>query len=322
MQASICSYSKPVRLSACGCDVVAPLIMLHRTRTPQHLFRTARHPGRARHARRNTTVAAGSDPEPQPYRSLDKRQLGLRSEAEAPYRSLRVVLFGFQVLSAGVAFVIGSTQLASALANAPRHLPLQEVAQGLAIDAAGIGIFGWLLKRDLDARDKQIARMTREEDLGSLQIELANKKTLRLAQLRQFVRIVIVAGTSQQVQDALEEAEEFREPLEERGVMVIPLPIFEGSNAEKDKQNQLTDKDLKWKATALRQGDWANWFETQMKTANKKPEKGLYISLRMDGRVRGSGTGSPPWDRLAVALPPVSGPGAWGGLLDGFDGSV
>ncbi len=44
-----------------------------------------------------------------------------------------------------------------------------------------------------------------------------------------------------------------------------------------------------------------------MKTANKKPEKGLYISLRMDGRVRGSGTGSPPWDRFAVALPPVSG---------------
>lgn len=62
--------------------------------------------------------------------------------------------------------------------------------QGLAIDAGGIAIFGFLLKRDLDARDKQIARMTREEDLGSLQIELANKKTLRLAQLRQFARIV------------------------------------------------------------------------------------------------------------------------------------
>ena len=56
---------------------------------------------------------------------------------------------------------------------------------------------------------------------------------------------VIVAGTSQQVQDALEEADDFREPLAERGVMVIPLPIFEDSNAEKDKQNQLTDKDLK-----------------------------------------------------------------------------
>lgn len=64
------------------------------------------------------------------------------------------------------------------------------ILQGLAIDAGGIAIFGFLLKRDLDARDKQIARMTREEDLGSLQIELANKKTLRLAQLRQFARIV------------------------------------------------------------------------------------------------------------------------------------
>ena len=62
--------------------------------------------------------------------------------------------------------------------------------QGLGIDAVGIAIFGFLLKRDLDARDKQIARMTREETLGSLQIELANKKTLRLAQLRQFARVV------------------------------------------------------------------------------------------------------------------------------------
>ena len=63
----------------------------------------------------------------------------------------------------------------------------------------------------------------------------------------------------------------------------------------------------RWKAIALRQGEWASWFDEQMKTANKQPEKGLYISLRMDGRVRGSGVGSPPWDRLAVALPPVSG---------------
>lgn len=57
---------------------------------------------------------------------------------------------------------------------------------------------------------------------------------------------VIVAGTSQQVAAALEEAEEFRQPLVERGVLVVPLPIFEGSNAEKDKQNQLNDTDLRY----------------------------------------------------------------------------
>lgn len=62
---------------------------------------------------------------------------------------------------------------------------------------------------------------------------------------------VIVAGTSQQVSDALEEAEEFREPLVERGVMVIPLPIFEESNAQKDKQNQLKDTDLRYARSFL-----------------------------------------------------------------------
>lgn len=55
-----------------------------------------------------------------------------------------------------------------------------------------------------------------------------------------------MAGTSQQVSEALEEAEEFREPLVERGVLVVPLPIFEDSNAEKDKQNQLNDTDLRY----------------------------------------------------------------------------
>lgn len=62
---------------------------------------------------------------------------------------------------------------------------------------------------------------------------------------------VIVAGTSQQVAEALEEAEDFREALVERGVLVVPLPIFEDSNAEKDKQNQLTDTDLRYAQDVL-----------------------------------------------------------------------
>lgn len=56
---------------------------------------------------------------------------------------------------------------------------------------------------------------------------------------------VIVAGTAQQVQDALEGAEEFKEALQERGVLVVPLPIFAKTNAEKDEQMQLTKEDLR-----------------------------------------------------------------------------
>ena len=40
------------------------------------------------------------------------------------------------------------------------------------------------------ARDKQIARLTREERLGSLKLSLANGKRVRVAQLRSFSRVV------------------------------------------------------------------------------------------------------------------------------------
>jgi hypothetical protein len=45
-----------------------------------------------------------------------------------------------------------------------------------------------------------------------------------------------------------------------------------------------------------------------------------YVSLRKDGRVRGSGMGCPPWAALAAQLPPEE--GIWTGLLDGMDGKV
>ena len=44
-------------------------------------------------------------------------QISLRSEAEAPWRSLRLVLFGFFAVSASIATVIALTQLIGAANN-------------------------------------------------------------------------------------------------------------------------------------------------------------------------------------------------------------
>lgn len=44
-----------------------------------------------------------------------------------------------------------------------------------------------------------------------------------------------------------------------------------------------------------------------MQLANASPEKGLYVGLRLDGRVRASGVGSPPYQRFVKELAPVSG---------------
>ena len=183
-----------------------------------------------------------------------------------------------------------------------------------------MALFAFLVRRDLAARDKQMARMLREEKLGVLQLELANRKVgpdaaqisgaqlilpchcgklrmslncyrgwahplggawrgyaeyrsylragastdvlarnpaavcddftrsalqpayllvqvLKMAQLRSFSRAVLFAGTPEQCRLTVEQAEQYRDKLEERGVLLVPLPIYaadggEGADAE------------------------------------------------------------------------------------------
>lgn len=63
----------------------------------------------------------------------------------------------------------------------------------------------------------------------------------------------------------------------------------------------------RWKATPLRLEQWKAWFDEQTALAGANLDKGLYISLRLDGRVRGSGQGPPPWQRLIAQLAPLEG---------------
>lgn len=65
--------------------------------------------------------------------------------------------------------------------------------------------------------------------------------------------------------------------------------------------------ECRWKATPLRLEEWKAWFDEQTALAGANLNKGLYISLRLDGRVRGSGQGPPPWQRLIAQLAPLEG---------------
>jgi len=70
----------------------------------------------------------------------------------------------------------------------------------------------------------------------------------------------------------------------------------------------------------LRLDAWREWLDDQMSDANVEAGAAVYLSLRMDGRVRGSGKGCPPWEKMAMQLPKTE--GIWAGLGDGFDGFV
>jgi hypothetical protein len=72
----------------------------------------------------------------------------MRAEAEAPFRSLRLVFYGFSVASAGVATLISLPQLAGALGGARGALEVEDVLTNLAINIGAVTIFAYLFRQD------------------------------------------------------------------------------------------------------------------------------------------------------------------------------
>lgn len=96
---------------------------------------------------------------------------------------------------------------------------------------------------------------------------------------------------------------------------VHPLPRSSSSSGEPPVQ------DLRWRAAPQQPAAFAKWFEEQLALSSRSsPERGLYVGLRLDGRVRASGKGSPPWAQFVAEIAPLE--GMWKGLGDGFDGAV
>lgn len=143
---------------------------------------------------------------------------------------------------------------------------------------------------------------------------------------------MLVAGTTSQVAAALAAAEPYKQALSERGVLVVPLPFVPDPSSSSSGGDAAAaeaaaaslaapgKEDLRWRATPIRMDDWRRWFEQQAGMAGKTLDAGLYISLRLDGRVRGSGLGAPNWAAMAAQLPPTE--GVFGGFLDGMDGRI
>ena len=271
--------------------------------------RTARRAAR-RTARRATTTPRRARRDDDARYSNETK---LRSEAQAPFRVARQFLYGACAASATIGFGIATIQAATKAAGAPNAPPLEGSLENLAIDGAALATFAWLYAREEAARERQMARIGREERLGRLRVELAGGKTVRLEDLRSFSRVVVVSGDEAYVRTALEDAEDVREALIERGVLVVP--VIRGDGAIEAPSAE----DRKFRCTPLRANDWLEWVAEQKKMSKVSDDKGVYVGLRMDGRVRSSGTGRVPFNRFAVELPPVD---SWGGALDGFDGRV
>ncbi|CAH9093845.1 unnamed protein product [Cuscuta europaea] len=220
---------------------------------------------------------------------------------------------------------IATTRLIAALANSSRAAELPEILQGLAIDIGAASLFAFLYYRENRSKNAQLLKLSREESLSNLKLRVNETKILPVSDFRGIARLVILAGSSSFISECFKLSEPFTDSLVERGVLVVPfasdanLPNFEFDENEQMKEKNARRKRL-WQLSPVYVTNWTKWIDEQKNLANISPESPVYLSLRMDGRVHGSGVGYPPWNSFVLQLPPVK--GMWSGLLDGMDGRV
>ncbi|KAG6719214.1 hypothetical protein I3842_04G190900 [Carya illinoinensis] len=249
----------------------------------------------------------------------------IRSEVLSPFRSFRMFFYLAFIASGTLGGLIATTQLIAALTNSSRAAAVPEILNGLGIDIGAVSLFAFLYSRDNTAKNAQLARLSREESLSNLKLRVDEKRVIPLSSLRGIARLVICAGPASFVAESFRLSEPFTEGLLDRGVLVVPfatdgnLPGFEFDENEETQDITAKRKRL-WQLAPFNISEWSKWLDEQKKLAGVSSDSPVYLSLRMDGRVRGSGVGYPPWNAFVAQLPPAK--GMWSGLLDGMDGRI
>lgn len=244
----------------------------------------------------------------------------IRSEVLSPFRSVRMFFYIAFIASGSLGAFIALSQLIGALANSSRASEVPEIVKGLGIDIAAVSLFAFLYFRENKAKNAQVARLSREETLSNLKVRVDEKKIIPVSSLRGIARLVICAGPASFVTESFKRSEPFTESLLDRGVLVVPF-VTDGNSPALDfeETEELASRRKRlWQLAPVYITQW--WLDEQKKLAGVPSDSPVYLSLRMDGRVRGSGVGYPPWNALVAQLP--SAKGMWTGLLDGMDGRV
>eukprot|EP00252_Welwitschia_mirabilis_P022898 TRINITY_DN6335_c0_g1_i1.p1 TRINITY_DN6335_c0_g1~~TRINITY_DN6335_c0_g1_i1.p1 ORF type:complete len:336 (+),score=60.23 TRINITY_DN6335_c0_g1_i1:89-1096(+) len=252
----------------------------------------------------------------------------IRNEVLSPFRTVRMFLYLAFAASGTLGGLIALTRLIASLRNAANSEAVPEIIEGLGIDFAAVSLFAFLFITEQKAEKAQLAKLSREETLANLKLETREKKIVSVGELRGIARLVVLAGSIAFVEEAFRLSKPYAKDLLDRRVRVAYFiidgskPNFEGlDSASNDDEDDLVSQQRRlWQLTPVYTSEWSKWLEEQKSLANVAQDQPIYLSLRLDGRVRGSGVGYPPWNAFVAQLPPVK--GMWSGVLDGMDGRV
>lgn len=163
------------------------------------------------------------------------------------------------IASGSLGGLIAISRLIGALANSSRAAEVPEILEGLAIDFGAASLFAFLYYRENNAKNAQIAKLSREEYLSNLKLRVDEKRILPLNAFRGIARLVILAGPANFIEECFKLSEPFSENLLERGVLVVPFatdgrsPNFE----EKEETKGINAKRKRlWQLAPVYAADW------------------------------------------------------------------
>ena len=179
---------------------------------------------------------------------------------------------------------------------------------------------------DLKRRRSALSRLQRELALGDMQViqrdKFRNERVFPLASLRQAARVAIVYGDAEKVARDLAAATPFRRRLEQSRILVVPVVERSRDRVGESPASAVADvgpgrwellKDVvlawpgagagRWLAWPTRNDAWAGYFRRLLASAGANAPAGGYVTLGVNGQVRGSGVGAPSWDVLLSTFP-------------------
>lgn len=273
--------------------------------------------------RRDETLTCSAEPPVNNSKEVYSQEAVLRSEAEAPFRVFRIAIYAALAVSAGLGGLIAMVRVIAGFAKGDigfTHVLASEDVRGLGIDLASLSILISLYRTESGAREQQIKRLQRETTLSQLKVEINLKKPrlITLQQLQGFARTVIIAGDEEYVTKSLQSAAELKDMIKDRSMCIIPL-VLKGTQEQENLESILDDPEVL--LSPILKDQWKAWMEEQMQESGVEAGANVYIGLRMDGRVRASGKGLPPWKKFIAELTPKE--GIWSSdFMKGFDGRV
>lgn len=249
----------------------------------------------------------------------------LRAEASSPFQFVRLFLFGGLSAGAALGAIVSTARLFAAFSGT---YDLEETSKTFGINVVCLAVLGFLFLRELDSRKKNIQMAAKEEELAMLQVSVSKdgERSVPLAAFRGMYRPIIIAGSKGQVKKSLSKAAKYSSSFTTRGIVIIPVILndedvdekiqqlkedvsFSVKNGEKgfskkapsvpDTQNEPRKK---WKLSPYDIEEWKNWVQS-LGIDDTGATTEVYAQIQLDGVVRSSGKGSPPFEKLLSDIP-------------------